>query len=190
MVGKNIARRCRPRSRTPRAPWHRRDDTNIANNATVAIGTQAYDTAGFTGATSDVSGAVTYYVEKGDPTCSVTDATSLGAKTIGALGAIPDSDNYTFTSAGTYRFWADYPGDDNNDAATSACDSEIVVVGKNSPTLSTQVKDTKGTVDKGDDTNIANNATVAIGTQAYDTAGLPEPPPRDAGHGDLLRREG
>ena len=120
----------------------------------------------------------------------MTDATSLGAKTIGALGAIPDSDNYTFTSAGTYQFWADYPGDDNNNAATCACDSEIVVVGKNSPTMSTQVKDTKGTVDKGDDTNIANDATVAIGTQAYDTAGFTGAHLRRERDRDLLRREG
>ena len=64
-----------------------------------------------------------------------------------------------FTSAGTYQFWADYTGDDNNDAATSPCDSEIVVVGKNSPAFSTQVMDTNGTDDKGDDTQVANGGS-------------------------------
>ena len=77
---------------------------------------------------------MTYYVEKGDATCSVLDATSLGAKTItNAPTAVPNSNTYTFTAAGTYYFWADYPGDDNNFGDTSPCDSEIVVVGKNSP---------------------------------------------------------
>ena len=143
------------------------DDTNIANGGTVAIGTVAYDTASLSGATDDVSGDVSYYVEKGDDECSVLGATSLGAKTItNTPTAVPDSDTFTFTSAGTYYFWADYPGDDNNLGATSACDSETVVVGKNQPTITTQVKN------DADDTNIANGGTVAIGTVAYDTASL------------------
>ena len=93
------------------------DDSDIANGDTVDIGTVAYDTASFTGATADVSGDVTYYVEKGDDECSVAGATSLGAKTI-ALGSIPNSDTFTFNSAGTYYFWADYPGDDNDEGVS------------------------------------------------------------------------
>ena len=151
------------------------DDTNIANGGTVAIGTVAYDTASLSGATDDVSGDVSYYVEKGDDECSVLGATSLGAKTItNTPTAVPDSDTFTFTSAGTYYFWADYPGDDNNLGATSACDSETVVVGKNQPSASTQVKSTgtDGAIGGGDDTNVADGATVAIGTEVYDTASL------------------
>jgi hypothetical protein len=42
----------------------------------------------------------------------------------------------------------------------------------NDTSSSTQVKDTKGTVDTADDTNIADGGTVSIGTQVYDTATL------------------
>ncbi len=137
------------------------DDSNIANGATVAIGTVAYDTADLQGETSDAGGTVQFYVEKGDDQCSVAGATDLGSKALGVK-----SDTTTFSSAGTYYFWAVYSGDDNNNGKTSACDSELVVVGKNSPTITTQVKD------NADDSNIANGATVAIGTVAYDTADL------------------
>ena len=39
-------------------------------------------------------------------------------------------------------------------------------MGKNSPAISTQVKDTKGTEDKGDDTNVANGGPPAIGPRS------------------------
>ena len=141
------------------------DDTNIANGGNVAIGTVAYDTSSLSGATSDAGGTVDYYVEKGDDQCTVAGATHLGQKAV-ASGSVPDSDTFTFTSAGTYYFWAVYSGDGNNNGATSGCSTEVVVVDKNQPTITTQVKN------DADDTNIANGATVAIGTVAYDTASL------------------
>ena len=52
------------------------DDSNIANNgAHVAIGTVAYDTADLDGNTANAGGTATYYVEKGDATCSIAGAT-------------------------------------------------------------------------------------------------------------------
>ena len=139
------------------------DDSNVANGGHVAIGTVVYDTALLTGETSDASGTVTYYVEKSDAACSIAGATSLGAKTVTA-GAVPDSNTFTFSSAGTYYFWAVYGGDDNNNGDTSGCDTEIVVVDKNSPDITTQVKN------DADDSNVANGGHVAIGTVVYDTA--------------------
>ena len=141
------------------------DDSNIADGAHVAIGTVAYDTADLDGNTANAGGTATYYVEKGDATCSIAGATSLGTKNV-ASGVVPDSDNYTFTSAGTYEFWAVYSGDANNDGATSTCLSETVIVDANRTTISTQVKN------DADDSNIADGAHVAIGTVAYDTADL------------------
>src|SRR4029078_7307056 len=73
---------------------------------------------------------------------------------------------FTFTTAGTYYFWAEYPGDNDNGSAKSDCASEVVIVDKNSPTLSTQVKNNAG------GGNISNGGHVAIGTVAYDTAPL------------------
>ena len=70
----------------------------------------------------------------------------------------------TFTTAGTYYFWAVYSGDANNKGATSACDSETVVVDQNTTGITTQVKN------NADDKDINNGTNVAIGTVAYDTA--------------------
>ena len=140
------------------------NDTPIANGGNVSIGTTAYDAASVTGGSSP-TGTVQFYVEKGDATCSVASATDLGSKALGTA-----SNTYTFASAGTYYFWAVYSGDGNNSTQTSACDSETVVVDRNSPDTLTQVKNTNGTAGTGDDTPIANGGNVSIGTTAYDTA--------------------
>ena len=88
------------------------DDENIANGGHVSIGTVAYDTATVGGGT----GTVQFYVEKGDATCTVDAGTSdLGSKAVGTA-----SNTYTFTSAGTYYFWAVYSGDPNNNGSTSS----------------------------------------------------------------------
>ena len=57
-------------------------DTNIADGAHVNIGTVAYDTATLSGNTATAGGTVTYYVEKGDASCTIAGATSLGAKAV------------------------------------------------------------------------------------------------------------
>ena len=109
------------------------DNSNIANNGHVAIGTVAYDTATFSNA-SNPTGNVQYYVEKGDATCTVdaVNTVDLGSKAIGTA-----SNTTTFATAGTYYFWAVYGGDANNNAATSACNSEVVIVDRNQSTIGT-----------------------------------------------------
>jgi hypothetical protein len=52
-------------------------------------------------------------------------------------GSVLDSNTYTFDSAGTYYFWAEYSGDPNNTGDTSGYDTEIVVVNQNKSSLST-----------------------------------------------------
>lgn len=103
------------------------DDTNVPNNGNVAIGTTVYDTATLSGATATAGGDANYYVEKGDATCSITGATHLGEVTV-VNGVVPASNTFTFSETGTYYFWVVYDGDPNNNGATSACDSEIVLV--------------------------------------------------------------
>ena len=139
-------------------------DTAITDDAHVNIGTVAYDTATLSGNTATAGGTATYYVEKDDASCSIAGATALGTKNV-ANGVVPNSDNYTFTTAGTYEFWVVYSGDANNNTSTSSCGSETVIVNA-SPATNTQVKN------NADDSNIADGAQVAIGTVAYDTAWL------------------
>src|SRR5207247_1203401 len=94
--------------------------------------------------------------------------------------ALPISSTKTLSAAGIYEFWAIYSGDSNNNGSTSTCRSETVIVGKNSPATSTQVKDTHNTADTADDTNVVDGSTVSIGTGVYDTSTL-STPTSDAG---------
>jgi hypothetical protein len=112
------------------------DDVNVANNGHVAIGTEVFDTSSLSGATSGAGGTVDYYVEKGDSSCTITDATSLGSKSV-TSGSPAASDNYTFGSAGTYYFWVVYSGDTNNNGKTSGCSTEVVIVDLNQPIVVT-----------------------------------------------------
>ena len=114
-------------------------DTNIADDGSVPIGTVAYDTAALLNTTDNPTGTVTYYVELGDASCSIAGATSLGVKTVGAGGAVPNSNTFTLTAPGTYEFWAVYSGGPGNNGSTSTCGSETVTAFE-TPALSTITK--------------------------------------------------
>ncbi|HXU05645.1 MAG TPA: hypothetical protein VN903_32025 [Polyangia bacterium] len=100
----------------------------------VPIGTTVHDSATLSGATATAGGTVTYTVYT-DSACT-QGAQSAGTKTVTG-GVVPDSDGITFNSAGDFYWQAVYSGDADNNAATSACTSEHLVVNKNSPAMST-----------------------------------------------------
>ncbi len=89
----------------------------------VTVGATVHDSATLTGATAD-AGACT------------DNPQDAGTKTV-TNGDVPDSDPITFNNAGTFYWQAVYSGDANNDGATSACQSEILVVNKNQSAIST-----------------------------------------------------
>ena len=98
------------------------------------IGTTVTDSATLHSATADAGGTVTYTVYTNN-TCTNVFA-DAGTKTV-TNGVVPDSDGVTFNDAGTFYWQAAYSGDANNDPATSACLSEIVVVNPNEPAMTT-----------------------------------------------------
>lgn len=106
--------------------------------SSVGIGVNIHDSAALTGATSNAGGTVTYHAYAGANTCTGTDLFGVNGnqKTV-TNGSITDSDNISFSSAGTYSFQAVYSGDSNNNGATSVCSTEQLVVNQNSPTIST-----------------------------------------------------
>src|SRR5205823_4760041 len=57
-----------------------------------------------------------------------------------------DSDGVQFNQAGTFYWQAVYSGDANNNGATSSCQSEVLTIGKNSPTITTTPNPSSGTV--------------------------------------------
>ena len=161
------------------------DNSDITNGSSVAIGTVAYDTASLTGGTDDVSGNVTYYVEKGDATCSVLDATSLGTKTI--TNTPPRCPTRTRSPS---PWPAPTTSGPTTRATTTTTATRALVTPRSSSwtrtarTITTQVKN------NADDSDITNGSSVAIGTVAYDTASLTGGTDDVSGDRDLLRREG
>jgi hypothetical protein len=104
------------------------------SDSTVHVGDAVHDSATLTGATADAGGTVTYTVYS-DNTCS-QDPRDAGTKTVTG-GIVPDSNDVTFNSAGTFFWQAVYSGDANNNGATSDCTSEKLVVNPNQPGIST-----------------------------------------------------
>jgi hypothetical protein len=106
------------------------------------VGTVLNDTATLSGGNSP-TGTVTFKLfPPSDSTCSGTpvfteaDASSPYATTTG----------YTSIVAGTYRWTADYAGDSNNNAVSSGCQDEQVVVTQGAPSISTTPNPASGEV--------------------------------------------
>jgi hypothetical protein len=107
------------------------------------IGDTVTDSATLSGATSNAGGTVTYTVYT-DSACT-QGAQSAGTKTV-TNGVVPNSNGVQFNSAGTFYWQAVYSGDANNNGASSTCTSEQLVIGKNSPSISTILSETTSSV--------------------------------------------
>jgi hypothetical protein len=125
----------------------------LLSGSSVPVGSTVHDSATLSGATANAGGTVTYTVYS-DNTCTTSYA-AAGTRTV-TNGVVPDSDPVTFNSAGTFYWQAAYSGDANNNAATSACTSETLVVNKRSPSITTSLSAT----------------SVPIGTAVHDSATL------------------
>ncbi len=100
--------------------------TTLSTTTSVTTGTAVHDSAALSGATSDAGGTVTYNVYSGS-VCSGSPVFTSGPHTV-SLGVVPNSNNFTSLSAGTYNWQAIYSGDANNNATSSPCQTEILVV--------------------------------------------------------------
>src|SRR6266516_2304068 len=114
----------------------------------ISAGDTIHDSAALTGATATAGGSVDYRYYASATDCA-TDAaafdgtfptltlgTDVGQVTV-AAGVVPDSVDTQFNTAGTFYWAAFYSGDVNNTFASSACDSEVLVVNPFAPTIST-----------------------------------------------------
>lgn len=136
--------------------------------STVNTGDSVHDSATLSGATSDAGGTVTYAVYT-DNACTVPASFTgtLSAKTV-TNGVVPNSDSISFSTAGTYYWQASYSGDTHNDAASSACTSETLVV-KTNPSIATTLSATSINIgDSVHDSATLSGATAdAGGTATY-----------------------
>jgi hypothetical protein len=115
---------------------------NISDSATVSGGFGPTGTVTFT------------LFAPGDTGC----ATPIATRTATLSGGTAGSGNIASGGVGTYRWVATYNGDANNNAVTSPCGSEQVVVTKATPAIATTPS---GTVPAGG--NVSDTATVSGG---------------------------
>src|SRR5262249_52626499 len=147
--------------------------TSIAtalSSGSVAVGGSVHDTATLSGATAGAGGTVTYAVYTNN-SCS---ALAAGLQPVPAMvtvtgGVVPDSAAVSFPGAGTFFWQAVYSGDANNGAATSACASEQLTVGKASPSIATSLS--PGSISVGgsahDSATLSGATAAAGGTVSY-----------------------
>ncbi len=112
--------------------------TTLSATSTL-VGGSVHDSAALASSTPNAGGTVTYTVYT-DGACSL-GAQSGGTKTV-TNGIVPDSNSIVFNSVGTFNWQAVYSGDANNNAATSTCQTETLVVNKVSPSISTTLSAT------------------------------------------------
>ena len=141
-------------------------------SGSVPPGGSVSDSATLTGGFSP-SGSVTFELfAPADSSCSGQPiSTSSGTIT----GGTASSGNVTVGTAGTYNWVASYAGDANNNAATSSCGTEPVVVTKASPSISTTPS---GSVPAGG--NVSDSATLSGGVSPAGTATFDLFAPADA----------
>ncbi len=106
---------------------------------TINIGDTVHDSATLSGGTANAGGSVTYSAYAGQNTCTGTDL--LDSVVAVTNGVVPDSGVFTPTAAGYYSFQAVYSGDSNNNPATSACSTELLLV-KTNPSIATDLSST------------------------------------------------
>jgi uncharacterized repeat protein (TIGR01451 family) len=105
--------------------------TTLSTTTPVKTGTSVHDSALLASSTANAGGTATYTVYTNN-TCTL-GAQSAGVKTV-AGAVVPDSDPIIFNTPGTFYWQVVYSGDANNNAATSTCGSEVLVVTANPST--------------------------------------------------------
>jgi hypothetical protein len=139
--------------------------TTQLSATSVTTGASVTDQAALAGVTPNAGGTVTYSAY---PTSSCSATPVFTSQVAVSNGAVPPSDPFTASPAGTYQWVAAYSGDAGNDPAASSCGAETLAV-RNVPSLATQLSAT--TVKKGDpvtDQAILTGATGdAGGTVTY-----------------------
>lgn len=160
-------------------------------SAPLTIGTNVCDTASLSGTAAPVAGTVTYRLYYAGTSGTTPNANSCNNNAPGGTvvftyvetissATIPNSADYTVTSAGNYQWQAVFSSTNaQNVGATSACSTEQFAVGPNSPTLTTTAGTGSGVLPSGatPDTNsdsscAALSGTLAINTNVCDTATL------------------
>src|SRR5207247_2526988 len=108
--------------------------TTELSDSLIRVGDTINDSATLQGASADAGGTVKYVYYSSLADCNdegnsfaSPGGTSAGEKTV-TNGLVPDSDEASFNSAGSFYWRAWYSGDDNNKPASSGCQEEVLLV--------------------------------------------------------------
>jgi hypothetical protein len=120
------------------------------------------DSADLSGATATAGGTITFRLyPPSDPTCAGT-ASYTEVVAVNGPGTYSTITGYLANIVGVWNWTADYTGDTNNGASSSACGSESVTITKASPSFTTSALPTAGIV-IGTATPISDTATMSGG---------------------------
>ena len=128
--------------------------TNASDDVT--IGGSIHDVATLSGATATATGSITFTLYGPNNATCTGDPIFTSTKSVAGNGDYT-SDGFTPTTAGVYRWIANYGGDANNTATANGCNgaNENVTVNKANPTVTTNA-----------------SASVTVGGAIWDTATL------------------
>lgn len=132
--------------------------TTLLSSSSITVGGSVTDTASFSGANSP-TGSVTFNVYSGTD-ATACSGTVVATKTATISGGSATTSAFTL-GVGNYEFQAVYPGDANNNAGTSACGSEPLVVNQATPLVTTALTPATGAID--DSHTFTDVATVSGG---------------------------
>jgi len=110
--------------------------TPITTGLTTVVGVAVLNDSGTLSGASSPTGSITFNLfPPSDGTCSLAAVFTVTVALTGSGASTTTGP--TSNAAGDWHWTASYPGDSNNNPASSACASEKVTVDKASPTLST-----------------------------------------------------
>jgi hypothetical protein len=98
--------------------------TTVLSSTTITAGGSVTDTATLAGATTSpaATGTITFFFTTTNVCPAVSGATQVGAAVVVSGNGPYTSASHTFTTAGTFYYYAVYSGDVNNNGAASACE--------------------------------------------------------------------
>jgi hypothetical protein len=145
------------------------DTSLVPPSNTVTLPAQVYDTASLAGTLGTPTGTVTYSLWT-DNKCTVAATApnfpgdgNTATVTLNANGTVPNSPALTFDTPGNFWWQATYNGDARNQAATSDCTTEPLVVQKVQPTIATTPNPTTLTIGGTPPASFNDTATISNG---------------------------
>ena len=141
------------------------------SSSTITLGSSIWDTATLSGA-SIPTGTVTFQVYSNSACTGAPVFTSANS----ISGSSATSGSFTPASAGTYYWEASYPGDSNNNGASSSCGANGEVLTVNPALVAPVISVSPPAIDSGQSSTLTTTTSLSGGTSPYTCQWLEEAP--------------